>query len=368
MVSSSTSTRRTALSGVNRADHAGLWLDRYVEDLGEQGSGKKRALDTATGIVVPKHYRASFRLWKEALEREGALLAMGYCVSSGLTAGADPAKAARESPGRLLVGLGNESILETSITLHRTYGVPVIPGSALKGLAASFAMRRLSDPMWCPSREQDSGRAHKAVFGTQRQAGCVTFLDALYEPGSAPHPLVPDVLTVHHPDYYQEDNDPSPPADWDSPNPIPFLTATGAFLFALMGPPIWVDRAFEILRLALLEEGVGAKTTRGYGRIALARLEAPGHSTSSASATASPSSKPGQSATGSFQSVSRVENLKPGEVKSRIGQYVAQCKDLSAGPEKKALARAILDCVARHNWKDARSKPWYSEISSFLEE
>lgn len=60
--------------------------------------------------------------------------------------------------------------------------------------------------------------------------------------------------------------------------------------------------------------------------------------------------------------------MKPGEVKSRIGQYVAQCKDLSAGPEKKALARAILECVARHNWKAARSKSWYSEISSFLEE
>ena len=44
---------------------------------------------------------------------------------------------------RMIVGLGQTSILETSITLDRITGIPIIPGSALKGLAASYAI--LSD-------------------------------------------------------------------------------------------------------------------------------------------------------------------------------------------------------------------------------
>ncbi len=40
---------------------------------------------------------------------------------------------------RVIVGLGAESVLETSIRLHRIYGFPIIPGSALKGLARAYA-------------------------------------------------------------------------------------------------------------------------------------------------------------------------------------------------------------------------------------
>lgn len=36
---------------------------------------------------------------------------------------------------RLVIGLGNPNPLETSLTLHPQYGVPLIPGSAVKGLA-----------------------------------------------------------------------------------------------------------------------------------------------------------------------------------------------------------------------------------------
>src|SRR5207302_10163433 len=47
--------------------------------------------------------------------------------------------------GRMIIGLGDESVLETAITLHRTYGVPYIPGSALKGLAAAYVRQRLGE-------------------------------------------------------------------------------------------------------------------------------------------------------------------------------------------------------------------------------
>jgi hypothetical protein len=75
------------------------------------------------------------------------------------------------------------------------------------------------------------------------------------------------VITVHHEGYYQDGKE--PPADWDSPTPVPFLSATGSYLVAVSGPSGWDDAAMKLLRLALKEMGVGAKTSSGYGRLTL---------------------------------------------------------------------------------------------------
>lgn len=165
---------------------------------------------------------------------------------------------------RMVVGLGAESVLENSIALHRTYGVPYIPGSALKGLASSYAHQRLE--AWDKKSE-----AHKTMFGDADEAGFLVFYDAL--PVSGKWSLHPDVMTVHHQDYYRGtkvEGKLAPPADWDSPTPIPFISASGTFLIAIGGPEAWVNAAFEILRCALKEYGIGAKTSSGYGRLELA--------------------------------------------------------------------------------------------------
>jgi len=73
------------------------------------------------------------------------------------------------------------------------------------------------------------------------------------------------VMTVHHAGYYMKEN--VPPADWDDPTPIPFLSATGTYLLALAGPTEWIPPTFRLLELALKAEGVGAKTSSGYGRM-----------------------------------------------------------------------------------------------------
>lgn len=39
---------------------------------------------------------------------------------------------------KLTIGLGNESIYETSITLHHIYGIPYIPSSGIKGIVRSW--------------------------------------------------------------------------------------------------------------------------------------------------------------------------------------------------------------------------------------
>ena len=225
--------------------HPGLWLDKYLPNH-DAGSGQTLISD-ATKIRVPDAYHKFYLRWKAALEQ-----------------GADTIMKTATVLGRISVGLGGESVLETAITLHHTYGVPYIPGSALKGLAANYARNRLDATAWGVKSE-----AYQIMFGDTTSAGYVTFFDALYVPetGHDQKPLWPDVITVHHPDYYQQGN--TAPADWDSPTPIPFVTATGDYLIAIGGDPAWVQKAFEILALALKDVGVGAKTSSGYGRLKL---------------------------------------------------------------------------------------------------
>jgi len=242
---------RNALRGVavQPSTHAGLWLDRYLDDLDAPGA-KQIHLSTLPRIQVPADYLTFFNRWKKALEDLPDTLLAKAVVR-----------------GRMVVGLGAESILETSLSLHRTYGLPYIPGSGLKGLAAAAAHRRLADPGWRKATGGNPiGPSHRLLFGEQELSGCVTFHDALWWPEAAKDlPLDLDVMTVHHGDYYLGKN--VPPADWDNPNPVAFASAHGAYLIALTGPGDWVKAAYEILKDALDQDGAGAKTAAGYGRM-----------------------------------------------------------------------------------------------------
>ena len=249
------SSRRSCLSQVQirqeRHTNAGLWLDKYIkEQAREDTENRRKFVDQVSTLPIPEVYETFYHRWEKMLTDCGALT-----------------RRARVK-GRMVVGLGAESVLETSVTLHRTYGIPYIPGSALKGLAASYALQKLGDE-W-----HKDGKAYKVVFGDTDDAGYLTFFDALYIPGTGykGQVLYPDVITVHHPKYYQGNKDLKPPADWDSPTPIPFLSATGTYLIALAAPELyesqqWIERAFEILGLALKTMGIGAKTSSGYGRM-----------------------------------------------------------------------------------------------------
>jgi CRISPR-associated protein Cmr6 len=251
------STRRVSLSGITLTEapnaHAELWLDKYITDQ-EQSNSRQRCIDEVSAIPMPSVYHSFYQRWEEILDDLGAK------------------KRVARVKGRMIIGLGDESVLETAITLHRTYGVPYIPGSALKGLAATYARQRL-EGAWHKNSE-----AYKTVFGETDNTGYITFFDALYIPETGQQhnekaqALYPDVITVHHQNYYQ--NPSNPPADWDDPNPVPFLTATGDYLIALAGPELqeqeaWIEATFAILKHALAELGIGAKTSSGYGRMEL---------------------------------------------------------------------------------------------------
>jgi CRISPR/Cas system CMR subunit Cmr6 (Cas7 group RAMP superfamily) len=173
---------------------------------------------------------------------------------------------------RLAVGLGDKANAhEIGLSLHGTYGWPVIPCSALKGLTAA----------WAVASEVPAGDVRR-VLGTPRadvpppprdseeprtRRGNVCFLDSL--PASGGVRVVPDVMTPHVKPYYDGVNSGEadvPPAEYHNPVPIMFLTVTGTFAVDLYGPVARdVDLAADWLAKAGDELGAGAKTAAGYG-------------------------------------------------------------------------------------------------------
>jgi CRISPR-associated protein Cmr6 len=163
---------------------------------------------------------------------------------------------------RLVVGLGNRANAhEIGLSLHGTYGWPVIPGSSLKGLAAAWARS-------APDVKPDD---MKRVFGTPAGAGSVRFLDAI--PAGSPVTVEADVLTPHVKPYYDSVATGAavvPPAEYHNPVPVTFLTVRGAYAVDLYGmSQDDLDLAAEWLKQAGDELGAGAKTAAGYGYLAV---------------------------------------------------------------------------------------------------
>ena len=161
---------------------------------------------------------------------------------------------------RALINLAQPSLWESSTSFNPTYGTPLIPGSACKGLARHFANSHLGiadDHMDALFESKDSSRK-------------VQFMDAWWIPNSAPginrdRPWVREIVTPHHPEFMNsKGKDAATP--FDSPKPSPQIATHGKFLFVVQGPKLWAEYAINILRVALEIEGIGARTPE-YGCI-----------------------------------------------------------------------------------------------------
>ena len=136
---------------------------------------------------------------------------------------------------RMVIGLGASHPQETSMTLHHIYGIPYIPGSAIKGVARHQVTLKFFEEAKCEKWEEIS------CFGKV-------------------------LNTSHYPDYYSKGIE---PADWQSPNPIKFLTVEKtAFQFYLACKKeneALLEKALRWLKESLSHFGIGAKTSIGYG-------------------------------------------------------------------------------------------------------
>jgi CRISPR-associated protein Cmr6 len=289
-------------------DHGKPWADPADEWKVTDEAKRRQRAPVSMGPPVPT-------LLKHLNARRAALLKSfqnsGY-VAEELT---------KAPEHRLVVGLGAEHVLETSLSLHRVYGIPIIPGSAVKGLTHAAAFWDLADqlgvpPLPLPEREQrqkagvptplqlldrllgldrlkdrqavlqqvqadpacraatpllalDANRWSAlsvpwcAVFGTTGRKGQVLFLDAYPKDRLA---LEVDVLNPHYGAYYRAHA--TPPADYLSPVPTYFLTVAkgSTFHFILAGRDAGlVGRAKSWLMRGLTELGLGGKTAAGYG-------------------------------------------------------------------------------------------------------
>jgi CRISPR-associated protein Cmr6 len=242
---------------------------------GQREPFKSKWLDDLEHLPIDRDYRLAYARWKNSLQGSGR-----HCKEIKLAS-------------RLLVGHGNASATEVGLSVHHTWGVPVIPGSALKGLCAHYTAATygrqdapFSGPGWDKDRrriEAPPGDYYRALFGAPdasdaaSSAGLVFFHDALYVPGSCTTgaddtPFAVDVLTVHQRSYYGQDKEAgasgqSWPNDYDSPNPVGFISIKpGArFLLAIDGDAGWGGVALDLLIEALQEWGAGGKTSAGYG-------------------------------------------------------------------------------------------------------
>jgi CRISPR-associated protein Cmr6 len=164
---------------------------------------------------------------------------------------------------KLVVGLGGSSVYETDITFHHTYGIPYIPGQAVKGIFRNFMIRESFD-----SNEEDAlkNEQFQYIFGTKESNGNVIFFDVF----PSDFVLKKDVMTPHHQKYYGDEKGGILPLDNDEPIVIDFLVVKDAvFEFNIAILNSCKDELktyiFENLIYALNFSGIGAKTSVGYG-------------------------------------------------------------------------------------------------------
>lgn len=183
---------------------------------------------------------------------------------------------------RLTIGLGNESVYETSITLHHIYGIPYIPASAIKGVVHHWAIDQLKEKAENKENPEILSRKQKEIkdiFGAEwdfknpvnpvilsenNEQGKIIFFDAF--PCSEPT-IEPDIMNNHYNDYYGGDK---PPTDFQNPNPVLFLTVKDTSFQFIIGVrntenEDLLTTAKDWLKNALTQKGIGAKTAVGYG-------------------------------------------------------------------------------------------------------
>jgi len=231
---------------------------------------------------------------------------------------------------KMIIGLGSPSVYETSMTLHHIYGIPYVPGQAVKGITRHWFLQEImnkklknvdskqvlviekffetvSEDEKSENRfekltalkdkelkakftinnivpedtivqflkgSQEKCKEFQSLFGTQKSEGKVIFFDA-FPTGEIK--LKTDIMTPHYGDYYGNKKDkkgnPTPPADYLSPNPIPFLTVEDTTFQFVVGvrkrfakeKEDIVKKVQELIESALKTHGIGAKTAVGYG-------------------------------------------------------------------------------------------------------
>ncbi len=306
--------------------HVGLWLDRCLvepervkkdERPAGGGRGPREFVQVEPERVKKDERPAEGKMGRDALQRS-AVMALAQSTPAlsmyqlAFKRWQDSARQTTASAVRQVLELRAlsrillhpataTSVTEGSVLLHHTYGVPYLPGSALKGICRARA-RRLG---WlCPARYEallgpgDGSQLLKRSTGRNGEpwwvaqlfgyveagteggmGGLFDFWDALWIPvvganQATTSPLARDIVNPHHSSYYTDTKHPAP-SPTDSPIPTHLLSVCPGthFLLVLEAPRLpgmdaWLNFILdELLLPALALDGIGAKTAAGYGRL-----------------------------------------------------------------------------------------------------
>lgn len=189
--------------------------------------------------------------------------------------------------GCLIVNQAVGVIENAGLCLDRHFGLPYIPGAAVKGITQAYAME--TDAQWqrrflvfgwsAGDKEARQCLADHEELLKESFAGTVAFM-AAYPVKDARLDL--DIVTCHHHDYYAGKQDKASDTESPIPNVFPVVESGAEFGFVLV--PVGGGRgeamkarlglpddfnslaaAEEWLRNGICERGIGSKTAAGYG-------------------------------------------------------------------------------------------------------
>ena len=239
-----------------RPAHPGLLLQRGLTEHDKDNQAAKTAhkdnqaaktnhIERVCQSTASEFYKRTYNRWKQATANRNRFRRVFLKLET-----------------RMFIGLTGGGMLETGCAISHSHGMPYIPGSSIKGVVNAYVRERLGAA---------GTEIREELFGapaTEDQpaglSGQITFHDAWWIPGSALRPLVQEVVTSHHLEYYGKEGA-TPATDFDNPIPNAQVAVQGSFLFVLEGPLAWLELAEEMLTDALGSYGVGAKTRAGYG-------------------------------------------------------------------------------------------------------
>lgn len=160
---------------------------------------------------------------------------------------------------RMITGAGAGLPEVNATQVDPVLGCPWLSGSGLKGAARAWSANVGRDPA-------EVIRLFGGQPGSPGEVGGLRFLDAFPSPVGQGSLLELDVATVHYPDYYKG----HALTRSESPIPLPLLVVPAGtrFLFLVMatrGHAALLGPGREALQRALVQDGVGASTSSGYG-------------------------------------------------------------------------------------------------------
>lgn len=292
-------TYQTAKTIFNDNSHSGLWFDRFYDYQIFDNQGNP-IIDERTKkdakIQEKENFFKSFNGSKGVRQCGNKDDLQSYAERLANLCHAQQGKTAiYQNDWLMAIGLGNSHPLENGLLWHPTLGVPYFQGSTVKGLAKALMEQWGADPKlikrWFGSVNATSSKTadFTAMFGMslteelkkqldEQSIGDFIFLDAV---PVAPVMLKQSIMTPHYGDWYQNgDSNPThqstQPGDWHSPVPVSFLAVENAKMqFGVMprlGATVSSDEIEQInnvIQMALLHLGIGAKTATGYGRMRL---------------------------------------------------------------------------------------------------